>query len=101
MNTIPKQMNAVILKAKGKYATSGAIGGAIVNLDLRTLYLKDLTLIGGTVLEEGVFSSLVSLIEEKKIKPLVSKVYKLQDIVLAQKEFLEKKHIGKIVLEVK
>ena len=90
-----------VLKAKGKYATSGAIGGAIVNLDLRTLYLKDLTLIGGTVLEEGVFSSLVSLIEEKKIKPLVSKVYKLQDIVLAQKEFLEKKHIGKIVLEVK
>lgn len=90
-----------VLKPKGKYTTSGAIGGAIVNLDLRTLYLKDLTLIGGTDLQEGVFSNLVKLIEEKKIKPLVSKVYELKDIVEAQKEFLKKRHIGKIVLEVK
>lgn len=83
MNNISKSMNAVISKAKGKYAISGAIGGVIVNLDLRTLYLKDLTL----DLQEGVFSNLVKLIEEKKIKPLVSKVYELKDIVEAQKEF--------------
>ena len=36
------------LKRKGKYITSGAVGGPIVSLDLRTLYLRDLTLIGGT-----------------------------------------------------
>ena len=32
-----------VLKPKGRYAVSGAIGGALVELDVRTLYLKDLT----------------------------------------------------------
>ena len=39
-----------ILKAQGRYAVSGAIGGALVELDVRTLYLKDLSFYGCTVL---------------------------------------------------
>ena len=34
-----------VLKRGGRYASAGAIGGPLVNLDLRTMYLKDLTLI--------------------------------------------------------
>lgn len=80
---------------------SGAIAGPIVELDIRTLYLKDLSFFGCTVLEEEVFTNLVKRIENKDIKPLVSKVFTLENIVEAQKEFLTKKHIGKMVLEVK
>ena len=36
------------LAERGRYVTSRAIAGPIVELDLRTLYLKDLTLIGST-----------------------------------------------------
>ena len=90
-----------VLKPKGRYAVSGAIGGAIVELDIRTLYLKDLSFFGCTVLEKNVFSNLINRIEKKQIKPLVSKVFDLKDIVQAQKEFLTKKHIGKIVLEIR
>lgn len=89
-----------VLKPKGRYAVSGAIGGAFVKLDLRTLYLKDLSFFGCTMLEPEVFANLVKRIENKDIKPLVSKVYPLEDIVDAQKEFLTKKHIGKIVLKI-
>lgn len=32
-----------VLKPHGRYAVSGAIGGAMVELDVRTLYLKDLS----------------------------------------------------------
>lgn len=39
-----------LLKPEGRYAVSGAIGGAEVELDLRTLYLKDLTFYGCTIL---------------------------------------------------
>ncbi|MES9879114.1 MAG: alcohol dehydrogenase family protein [Candidatus Sedimenticola sp. 1PA] len=89
-----------VLKPCGRYAVSGAIGGPIVSLDLRTLYLKDLAFFGCTVLEDGVFRNLVDHIENDRIKPLVSKVFQLEDIVEAQQKFLQKKHIGKIVLEV-
>jgi len=86
------------LKRGGRYASSGAIGGPLVNLDLRTMYLKDLTLIGCTAWDEPVFPQLVSYIESNRIKPLVAKTFPLADIAHAQQEFLEKKHVGKFVL---
>jgi NADPH:quinone reductase-like Zn-dependent oxidoreductase len=86
------------LKRGGRYASSGAIGGPLVSLDLRTMYLKDLTLIGCTAWDEPVFPQLVSYIESNRIKPLVAKTFSLADIAHAQQEFLEKKHVGKFVL---
>ena len=86
------------LKRGGRYASSGAIGGPLVNLDLRTMYLKDLTLIGCTAWDEPVFPQLISYIESNRIKPLVAKTFPLADIAHAQQEFLEKKHVGKFVL---
>lgn len=89
-----------VLKPKGRYAVSGAIAGPIVELDIRTLYLKDLSFFGCTILEKEIFPNLIKRIERKEIKPLVAKTFELENIVEAQKEFLTKKHIGKIVLEV-
>ena len=87
-----------VLKRGGRYATSGAIGGPHVNLDMRTMYLKDLTLIGCTAWDEPVFPNLVSYIEHGRIKPIVARTFPLADIVRAQQEFIEKKHVGKFVL---
>jgi NADPH:quinone reductase-like Zn-dependent oxidoreductase len=89
-----------ILKRGGRYAVVGAIAGPIVELDLRTLYLKDLALLGCTVLEPQVFSNLVGYIERGEIRPLVSKTYPLREIAMAQREFLKKRHTGKIVLTI-
>lgn len=89
-----------VLKPFGRYAVAGAIGDPHVKLDIRTLYLKDLSLFGCTVLEEGVFSNLIKHIENRNISPLVSATYPIKDIVKAQQAFLEKEHIGKIVLKI-
>ncbi len=86
------------LKRGGRYAVSGAIAGPVVDLDLRTLYLGDLRLIGCTVLEAEVFANLISYIERGEIKPLVAATYPLADIIAAQEAFLTKQHVGKIVL---
>ncbi|WPY96411.1 hypothetical protein T8T21_18080 (plasmid) [Limimaricola variabilis] len=50
------------LAAHGRYVTSGTIAGPIVELDLRTLHLKDLTLIGSTRQDPRVFTDLVGYI---------------------------------------
>jgi len=86
------------LKRGGRYVTAGAIAGPIVDLDLRTLYLKDLELIGATVPLPGVFPNLVAHISNKTIKPLLSQSYPLADIHRAQTDFLDKKFVGKLVL---
>jgi NADPH:quinone reductase-like Zn-dependent oxidoreductase len=87
-----------LLKRGGRYVSSGAIGGPMVSFDARDFYLKDLTLIGCTAWDEPVFPNLVSYIERGEIRPLVAKVFPLADIVAAQREFLEKRHVGNFVL---
>ena len=86
------------LKAGGKYASSGAIAGPIVSLDMRDLYLKDVTLIGSTAWDEAVFPNLIRYIEAGEIRPLLAKAFALADIVEAQKFFVEKQHVGNVVL---
>jgi NADPH:quinone reductase-like Zn-dependent oxidoreductase len=87
-----------VLRRGGRYASSGAIGGPLVTLDLRTFYLKDLRLIGCTAWDEPVFPNLVGYIERGEIRPLVAKTFPLEHIADAQREFLEKRHVGNFVL---
>ena len=87
-----------MMKPFGRYAVSGAIAGHTVPLDVRTLYLKDLQLLGCTVLSEGVFANLVKRIEKGDISALVSKTYPIDEIKQAQIDFEQKAHIGKLVL---
>jgi NADPH:quinone reductase-like Zn-dependent oxidoreductase len=87
-----------ILVRGGRYVVSGAIAGPMVELDLRTLYLKDLTFLGCTAQHPDVFGNLVGYIERNEIRPLIAAVFPLSEIVAAQQEFQTKKHVGKIVL---
>lgn len=87
-----------ILRRDGRCAVAGAIAGPIVSLDLRTLYLKDLRLLGCTIAEPEVFGNLVRYIERGEIRPIVARTYPLSAIVEAQRDFLTKERTGKIVL---
>ncbi len=78
--------------------TAGAIAGPLVELDVRSLYLKDLTLIGCTFQDDVVFENLVGYIERGEIRPLVAKTFPLAEIAAAQQVFLDKKFTGKLVL---
>ena len=90
-----------VLRPGGRYAVSGAIAGAEVALDLRTLYLKDLVLHGCTVLGPGVFAALVRRVERGEVRPVVAATFPLERIVEAQERFGAKEHVGKIVLTVR
>lgn len=84
----------------GRYVASGAIAGPIVELDVRTLYLKDLTLIGSTKQPDRILTDVISYIERGEIRPHIGATFPLRDIRDAQEAFLSKKHTGKIVLTV-
>ena len=53
-----------VMKRGGRYITAGAIAGPMVELDVRTLYLKDLTLMGSTFQDKVCFENLISYIEK-------------------------------------
>jgi len=82
----------------GRYTISGAIAGPIVTLDLRTLYLRDLTFTGSTVLPPHIFTDLVGYIERGEVKPLLAATYPLAELRTAQTAFIAKQHTGNIVV---
>jgi len=82
----------------GRYVTSGAIAGPIVSLDVRTLYLMDLSFFGSTVNPPHIFPNLVQYIEAGEVKPMLAATYALEDFHAGQQAFIDKKHTGNIVV---
>ena len=70
----------------------------MVELDLRILYLRDLTFIGATVASPEVLANLIKYIERGEIKPVLAQTFPLTELHKAQQTFIDKKHIGNIVI---
>ncbi|MGO4584630.1 alcohol dehydrogenase family protein [Arthrobacter sp. 2RAF6] len=87
-----------LLRAGGRYAIAGAIDGPHADIDLRTIYLRDLQLLGCTFQDDEVFENLIGYVERNEIRPVVSNTYPLSEIAQAQQDFLSKKHTAKLVL---
>ncbi len=87
-----------VLERGGRYTCSGAIAGPMVDFDLRTFYLRDLTFTGSTVIDPQVMQNLVKYIEAGQIKPALAATYPLEDLREAQAAFIAKQHTGNIVV---
>lgn len=87
-----------VLCRGGRYTCSGAIAGPIVEMDLRTFYLRDLTLTGSTVVSPNVFPDLVGYIERGEVRPALAATYALEDFHAGQQAFIDKTHVGNIVV---
>lgn len=87
-----------VIAPGGRYTCAGAIAGPMVDFDLRTFYLRDLTFTGATVVPPGVFVDLVGYIERGEVKPMLAQTFALRDLHQAQRAFVAKQHVGNIVV---
>ena len=87
-----------ILRPEGRYICAGAMGGAVVPFDVRTMYLKHLELHGSSQGTRAAFRRLLGYIEAGKIKALLGGLYRLSDFHRAQSDFMAKGFVGKLVV---
>lgn len=87
-----------LLARGGRYVVAGAIAGPLVELDLRTLYLKSLSFFGSAAYEPGTFEALLAVLADGGLNPAIAGTYPLAEIQAAQKAFLRKTHVGSFVL---
>jgi NADPH:quinone reductase-like Zn-dependent oxidoreductase len=87
-----------ILRPEGRYTTAGAIAGPAVQLDLRTMYLKQLQLNGSSQGTRSVFKRVLDYIQTGAIKPVLAATYPLSKFHEAQTYFMEKRFVGNIVV---
>ena len=88
-----------ILRPEGRYTTAGAIGGPVVQLDLRRIYLKHLQIHGSSQGTRTAFRRLVRYIEDGKIRAVLAKTFPLSRFHDAQREFMAKRFVGKLVVQ--
>lgn len=85
-------------RAGGRWVVAGAVGGAVVSLDLRRLYLHNLRLVGSTMHAPAHFVALAELARSGAVRPRIAATYPLEQIHAAHAELAERSHVGKIVV---
>jgi NADPH:quinone reductase-like Zn-dependent oxidoreductase len=87
-----------LLRPEGRYTTAGTIGGAVVPLDTRTLYLKHLQLHGSSQGRRQDFRRVVRYVEEGRITSTLFRTWRLSELREAQADFVAKSYVGKMAV---
>jgi len=96
--TWPK--NLLCLARLGRMVTCGATSGPQATVDIRCVYSRQLSIIGCFMGGRHELLEVSRLVEDGKLKPVVDRVFPLQDAAAAQQYMLDRKNFGKIVLKV-
>ncbi|MEH7386817.1 zinc-binding dehydrogenase, partial [Bacillus sp. JJ1521] len=88
------------LRKGGKMVTFGASAGDTVDFNLREFFYGQYTLLGTTMASTEEFNEMLHFVNEHKIKPVLDKVFPLEESVNALKRIDEAEQFGKIVIKI-
>lgn len=83
----------------GRLVTCGATSGPTAEIDLRFLFMKQLSVLGSYMGSRHELLKVLQLFEQGKLEPVVDSVFPLKEAREAQKRMLDRKQFGKIVLK--
>jgi NADPH:quinone reductase-like Zn-dependent oxidoreductase len=84
----------------GRIVNFGRTAGSTTEISTRLLYWKQLSIFGTTMGTRDEFLSMLDLIEGRKIKPVVDKIYPLERTQDAMNRMESGDQFGKIVLQI-
>ena len=98
IGTAAFQRSLTALAPRGRIVTCGVTSGPMVNLDLRFLFVRQLSIFGSYMGGIQELRTVLRLLHKKKLRPVVDKVFPLKDAREAHLHMLDRKNFGKIVL---
>ncbi|GAA4863975.1 alcohol dehydrogenase family protein [Saccharopolyspora rosea] len=84
----------------GRYVVAGGIAGPVVQADLRTIYLRQLRLVGSSFGTHQDFADVIGHVARGELAPLLAGTFPLHALREAQEAFTAKDFAGKLVVEV-
>ena len=88
------------LRPEGRLVVCGAVSGAIVETDLKLIYLRHLSVIGSTMGSPAEFQHVLGLLAAGAIHPVIDRIYPLAEAGEAQRHLETRGQFGKILLQV-
>lgn len=105
------EKNISVLNKKGKLVSIAVMIGANVSINLASVLMKNLTIVGSTLRSQTTSqkSSLISnsikklymKMVEHDIKPIIDSVYSFEDAPKAIERLESREHFGKVVIEIR
>ena len=96
--TFPLSLRA--LRKGGRLLTVGNTGGPRFEIDNRFIFAKHLSIIGSTMSTLADFSEVMDLIVAGKLKPILDRIFPLQEAAAAQERLWRGENFGKITLDI-
>jgi NADPH:quinone reductase-like Zn-dependent oxidoreductase len=84
----------------GRIVNFGRTAGNITNISTRLLYWKQLSIHGSTMGTRDEFLSMLDFIESRKLKPIIDKIFPLEEIDEAINRMELGNQFGKIILQI-
>ena len=84
----------------GRIVNFGRTAGNITNISTRLLYWKQLSIHGSTMGTRDEFLSMLDFLESRNIKPVIDKIFPLEQIDEAMNRMEQGDQFGKIVLQI-
>jgi NADPH:quinone reductase-like Zn-dependent oxidoreductase len=88
------------LRPEGRLVVCGAVSGAIVETDLKLIYLHHLSVIGSTMGSPAEFEHVLGLLGTGTIRPIIDRIYPLSEAAEAQRRLENREQFGKVLLQV-
>jgi len=92
------QQSTASLAAGGRWVTCGITTGYDVSLDLRPLFRKHQALLGSFMGTLGELHRVLKFVFQGQLKPVVDRVFPMQDIAEAHRYLENKEQFGKVVV---
>jgi NADPH:quinone reductase-like Zn-dependent oxidoreductase len=86
------------LKAGGRCVIAGATSGHLVEVDLRQVFFRQLSLVGSTMGTREELDTMLALVARKGLRPIVDSTFALAEARTAFVRMLDGEAFGKIVL---
>jgi len=88
------------LAAGGRLVTCGCTTGYDAKLDIRFLFTRQLSVLGSYMGTKSELRTVLKLVEQGRLKPIVDKVWPLHDCIVAHHYLEHGKQFGKVVLTI-
>lgn len=101
VNTVGSEMFDSCLRALAPYGRMlilGEISGGTITLNPAELVFKEARLIGSAGTNKQNLSGVIELVNQGAIRPIVSEIYRFEDIQIAYQSMLQRESFGRIAL---